>query len=137
MTLKEIQEKYYPIPDGNLTKQQHGYHKRMSAVQACAFQQGYGEALKDCERDIDELRLENDDLIKKVIRLTSDVERLQHENKSLTANVISYLDSVIVMLDNVDESMTHRERNFYQRSIVRYIGKLRKKLNEMLEPTPF
>ena len=136
MTRKEIQEKYYPVPEG-LTKRQREYHERMSVNRACAFQRGYDVAMEEVARDISDLERKVSEYSIKNAAYEAQLETMEKENVAMTEKAIACLDSVKAMMENTDGSMTHRQRDFYSRAIVKYIEKIRWDLKASLEPTPF
>lgn len=73
----------------------------------------------------------------KIAALESRLEIVEKEKATMTEKAIACLDSVKAMLENTDGSMTHRQRNFYSRAIVKYIEKVRGSLKANLEQMPF
>ena len=137
MTRKEIQEKYYPVPEG-FTKKQREYHERMSAERACAFHEGYKVAMEEVERDRCDLERKVSEYSIKNAGLESRLELKEKEFVAIAEKSIACLDSVKAMLEHTEgRTMTHRERNFCSQAIVKYINNVRSSLKASLEPTPF
>ena len=137
MTRKEIQEKYYPVPEG-LTKRQREYHERMSANRACAFQRGYDVAMEEAARDISDLERKVSEYSIKNAAYEAQLETREKELVAMTEKAIACLDSVEAMLEHTSgRTMTHRERDFYSQAMATYIGRVRGSLKASLEPTPF
>ena len=137
MTQKEIQEKYYPVPDG-LTQKQREYHERMSADRACAFHYGYTVALDEAAKDRSDLEGKVSEYTIKNSSLGSRLELKERELVAITEKAIACLDSVKAMLEHTDgRTMTHRERDFYSQAMARYIDRVRGRLKADIEPTPF
>ena len=137
MTRKEIQEKYYPVPEG-LTKRQREYHERMSADRACAFGRGYDVAMEETARDVSDLERKVSEYSIKNTACEARLEMKEKELVAMTEKAIACLDSVKAMLEHTEGmTMTHRERDFYSKAMVTYIDRVRGSLKASLEPMPF
>ena len=127
----------YPLPEGELSRQQRGYYERMQALQGCAYCTGYNDAEKKAAEGMDNLRiLLSENSIKKS-ELERQVRELKENRVAVLEKTIACIDSVKAMLEHTNGTMTHRERNFCSQAIIKYIDSIRNDLKLWTDPIPF
>lgn len=65
-----------------------------------------------------------------------ETDKVKKDAKELAHKSIACLDAVTAMLDN-SQNGTHRMRNFYAESMIKFIGNIKSQLQSYLDPEPF